>query len=275
MSAPARPGDGKTVLITGASGGIGYQLAICFARDGFGLILVSRVQAALERVAAELAQAYGVAVTVLAADLGQPGSAERLYAEVCRRRLGVDVLVNNAGVTMHGPFLELDPQKELEMLQLDLISLTQLTRLFLPEMLARRSGRVMNLASTAALQPGPYMAAYYAAKEYVLSFSEALGYELRKSGVTVTALCPGPTKTGFQARGKIEGTVLFQWGGMPADRVARIGYRGLMRGRPVVVAGVLNTILVFMVRLFPRRGATAISGWLASNKNRPHRPQAG
>ena len=275
MSASARLGDGKTVLITGASGGIGYELATCFARDGFGLILVSRAQTALERVATELGQAYGVAVTALAADLGQPGSAAQLHGELRRRGLAVDVLVNNAGVGMHGPFVELDPQKELEMIQLNLISLTQLTRLFLPEMLARRSGQVMNLASTAAFPPGPYMAVYYATKAYVLLFSEALGFELRSSGVTVTAFCPGPTKTGFQARSKIEGTVLFQWGGMPAARVARIGYRGLMRGQPVVVAGVLNTLLVFMLRMFPRRGATAVSGWLASNKNRPHRAQAG
>ncbi len=251
-------GRGKTALITGASSGIGLELARRCARAGFNLVLVARGEAALRQLAAELEQRHGVRATVLARDLADPASPPAIRAACDAAGIGVDVLVNNAGFASYGPFSESDLDVELQMIQVNTAALTQLTRLFLDGMLARRAGRILNIASTAAFQPGPLMAVYYATKAYVLSFSEALANELRGSGVTVTALCPGPTASGFQQRAAMEDSKLVAGKIAGPAEVARAGYAGLMKGQTIVIPGARNKALVFIVRLTPRNLVTRI-----------------
>jgi short-subunit dehydrogenase len=195
--------SGKCALITGASSGIGRELATLFARDGYDLTLVARDRAMLARIGDELTRVHGVAVDVIAQDLSHPNAAAEVYRELKRRSIKIDVLVNNAGFGTYGPFVDSDAATESEMLQLNIVALTKLTRLFLEDMLAKREGRILNVASTAAFQPGPLMAVYYASKAYVLSFSEALANELRDSGVTVSTLCPGPTQIATHLLGAV------------------------------------------------------------------------
>ena len=249
----------KTALITGASGGIGYELALLFARDHYDCILVARSQDKLSALATRLESEFGVKTLVLAKDLSTPSTVDEIYEEVTAASLNVDVLVNNAGFPVYGGFVETDLQSELDMLQVNVMALTALTKLFLRGMVARRNGRILNLASTAAFVPGPLMAVYYASKAYVLSFSEAIANELHDTGVTVTALCPGSTRTGFQERGKLENARLVR-GRLPdAASVALAGYRGLMAGKSVVIPGLGNKLLPFGVRLSPRQAVTRIS----------------
>ena len=257
------------MLITGASSGIGRELATLFARDGHGLVLIARDQASLARIGGELTREYGVAVEVIAQDLSRPNAAIEIYRELKRLSIEIDVLVNNAGFGTYGVFADADPGIELQMLQLNIVSLTQLTRLFLKEMLAKRDGKILNVASTAAFQPGPLMAVYYASKAYVLSLSEALANELRGSGVTVSTLCPGPTQTGFKRRAHMEDSRLFASGAMDAARVAAIGYRGLMRGKTVIIPGLKNRLLAFVVRFAPRRLVTSAVRMLQDKESTP------
>lgn len=247
----------KHVLITGASSGIGRELATLFARDGYALVLVARDLAVLGRIGEELTRVYGVAVQVIAQDLSRPNAVAEIYHELKRLSIQIDVLINNAGFGTYGAFADADPAIELDMLQLNIAALTQLTRFFLKDMLAKGEGRILNVASTAAFQPGPLMAVYYASKAYVLSFSEALANELRDSGVTVSTLCPGPTQTGFRRRARMEHSRLFDWGVMDAATVAAIGYHGLMRGKTVIIPGLKNRLLALIVRFAPRRFVTA------------------
>lgn len=258
-------------LITGATKGIGYELATCFARDGYDLVLVARDQAQLQRVAQELAGAHGVAARVIPADLARPEAAAELVEALARERLEIDVLVNNAGFGTYGPFASADLAREEEMIQVNLVALTQLTRRLLDGMLKRGRGKILNVASTAAFQPGPFMAVYYATKAYVLSFSEALANELRGTGVTVTALCPGPTQTGFQQRAGIEHTRLVRIRGIDVEAVARIGYQGLMRGAPVVIPGLGNRLLTVVVRLVPRNLVTTVVRAINENRSSEQR----
>jgi uncharacterized protein len=242
-----------TALITGASGGIGLELARVFAEQGFALVLVARHRERLNEIAAELKP---TPVQVLAKDLALVGAAEGIHREVPK----VDVLVNNAGYGVYGRFAETPLDDELGMLQLNMTALVVLTKLYLPAMVASKNGKILNVASTAAFQPGPLMALYYATKAFVLSFSEAIGSELEGTGVTVTALCPGPTATGFQARSKVEKSRLFQrMKVMDARTVAEAGYRGLMAGKPVVIPGLLNKVLAQSVRFSPRSLVTKIA----------------
>ena len=199
----------NTALITGASSGIGLELANLFARDGNDLVLVARSEGKLRQIASRLEGEFGIATRVLAADLAKPHAAQELVMTLNVHKVTIDALVNNAGFGLAGPFVATDLDKELEMIQVNIVALTELTKLLLPGMVTRRSGRILNLASTAAFQPGPLMAVYYATKAYVLSFSEAIADELRDSGVTVTALCPGPTDTGFAAVASLESSRLF------------------------------------------------------------------
>lgn len=248
MSEGRRP----LALVTGASSGIGAELARALAADGHDLILVARSEAALEALAAELRARHGAAATVLPADLARPGAAAELFARVGARQ--VDVLVNNAGFGDQGPFHAADPLRIDGMIAVNVAVLTALTRLFLPGMVARRSGRVLNVASTAAFQPGPMMAVYCATKAYVLSLSLALGEELRGSGVGVTALCPGATETNFFRAAEIEDIALLNLPGMAAmspAAVARAGYAALRRGRRLVVTGFNNRIGAVMGRILP------------------------
>lgn len=243
----------QMALITGASGGIGEALAHRFARGGYDLVLVARTESKLQALAEELSRAHGVRAHALACDLADPASPRQLADRLAALGVAVDVLVNNAGFATYGPFAELDLDGELRMLQVNIVTLTHLTRLLLPGMIARRRGRILNVASTAAFMPGPLMAVYYASKAFVLSLSEALNNELQGSGVTVTALCPGPTSTGFQARAQMERSKLVSGRKiMGVEAVADAGYDGLLRGRSVVIPGLMNRIQAFLPRLLPR-----------------------
>lgn len=242
-----------TALITGASAGIGRCLAIEFARHGHDVVLTARDEARLTALATALAQRYGVEATVLAGDLAESATSARLVDELATRGLAIDYLANNAGFGARGAFQTMPLADQLAMLQVNVVSLTCLTRLLLPGMLERGRGGVLNVASTAAFMPGPLMAVYYASKAYVLSLSEALHEELRGTGVTVTALCPGATRTGFQARAGVPDLrQVSSLVAMDAAPVARAGYRGLQRGQAVVVPGAFNRGATLLPRLMPR-----------------------
>ena len=247
-------GTRETVLITGASGGIGEELAKLFAAKGDDLVLASRSGEKLERLATSLRAAHRVRVEGLPIDLSTPAAPGEVRSFLESKGFSIDVLVNNAGFGTFGPFAESDPETELAQIQLNVATLTHLTRLLLPEMVARGRGRILNVASTAAFQPGPFMAVYYATKAYVLSFSEALANELRGSGVSVTCLCPGPTRTGFMARAKMGNPEILSKKSvmMEAEAVARRGFDGLMKGKRLVIPGILNKILAHSTRLGSR-----------------------
>lgn len=254
-----------TALITGASTGIGYELSKCFAADRHNLILIARQEAKLRHVAAELSGQFGVSAKVIVADLAKPDAPQTIADEIRQDSLQVDYLVNNAGFGLGGKFSETELAAELEMMQVNMMALVQLSKLFLPAMVARGSGKIMNVASTAAFQPGSLMAVYYATKAFVLSFTEAIANELSGTGVTVTALCPGPTRSEFQQRAHIENTRLVKgkfMGMMTAETVAQIGYRGFLQGKRLVIPGLLNKVGVQSVRLSPRRVATQIARML-------------
>ncbi|HEV3096356.1 MAG TPA: SDR family oxidoreductase [Candidatus Dormibacteraeota bacterium] len=248
----------KTALITGASGGIGFELALLFGRDRYDCILVARSADKLHALAARLESEFRVKTLVVAKDLSKPAAVDEIYEEVTAAAMNVDVLVNNAGFTVFGLFTQTDLDAELEMLQVNVVALTALTKLFLKGMVQRRYGRILNLGSTASFEPGPLMAVYYASKAYVLSFSEALANELRGTGVTVTALAPGPTRTGFQKRGEMEDSRLVQGQIADAQSVALAGYRGLMAGKTIVIPGFSNKLIPWVVRVSPRTVVTRV-----------------
>ena len=254
----------QTALITGASGGIGYELAKLFARDGYNVVLAARSADKLNQVASELQSQFGVRAKAITLDLGAAPAARFLFDQLQREGITIDILVNNAGFGAFGEFAQMPEEEILGQIDLNIAALTRLTRLFLPLMLARRSGKIMNVASTAAFQPGPLMAVYYATKAYVLSFSEALANELRGSGVSVTCFCPGATNTDFAKRARTESSRLFKrFGAMNATTVARDGYRGLMGGKSLVISGAHNWLVAESVRFAPRKLVTAISRWIA------------
>jgi len=242
-----------TALITGASGGIGAELARIFAAHKHDLVLVARTEDKLQSLSGELSRAHGIQSRVLAADLTDPAAPPRLFQDLSGQGMVIDTLVNNAGFGARGAYAEIDYEIEARMIQLNIAALAHLTRLFLPGMLARRSGRILNVASTAAFVPGPFMAVYYASKAFVLSFSEALSEETAATGVTVTALCPGPTETNFAATAGNQDSKLFRAGAvMDARTVAQAGYQALMDGRRLVVPGWSNRMTIFSTRLAPR-----------------------
>lgn len=242
-----------TALITGASSGIGLELAKLFARDGYGLALVARRWEKLETLGHELSKQHGIHVRTIAVDLADPGAPGEIARQLAAASVTVDVLVNNAGFGELGPFAQIDLKTARRMIEVNIAALTTLTRIFLPGMLQRRRGRILNVASTAGFAPGPLLAVYYATKAYVISLSEALTEETRGSGVTVTVLCPGPTTTEFQAVAHMESTRLVNMPGvMNAESVAMAGYAGLMRGKRMVVPGLINRLLPLGIRLSPR-----------------------
>jgi short-subunit dehydrogenase len=253
----------STVLITGASGGLGYEFAKLFARDHHNLVLVARTGDKLAQVAAEL-RAQNVTVKTIALDLATPPAPKFLFDQLQTEGIAVDILINNAGFGAFGEFAQMSNEAIFGQIQLNITALTELTSLFLPAMLARHSGRIMNVASTAGFQAGPLMAVYYATKAYVITFTEGIANEVRKSGVTVTCFCPGATHTGFAKRAGIDMTRLFkQLGAMKADKVALDGYRAVMEGRGLVISGVQNWLVAQSTRFTPRKVVTAISRWIS------------
>jgi short-subunit dehydrogenase len=252
--------DRRTVLITGASGGIGYELAKLFARDHYDLVLVARSGPKLREFGAELERQFKVSVKSVTLDLSAASASQSLWDQLQRDKVVVDVLVNNAGYGIRDEFVDIPIEESLGQIQLNVTALTALSRLFLPPMLERRSGKILNVASTAGFQPGPGMAVYYATKAYVISFSEALAYEVKDQGVTVTCLCPGVTDTGFQKRANTEASRLFKAvRPMDAATVALGGYQALMSGKSIVITGTRNWLLAEAVRFAPRRLVTAVS----------------
>jgi uncharacterized protein len=247
-------------LITGASTGLGREFARLCARDGYDLVLIARSLPQLEQLAVEIRQNTNRAVRVIEKDLSIPDAAREVFDELTSAGLTLELLINNAGFGLVGRFWELDESQQMQMVQLNVGALTHLTRLFLPGFVQRRSGQILNVASTAAFQPGPLMAVYYATKAYVVSFSEALHNESRDYGVVVTALCPGPTKTEFDKRAGGTNTKLFKGKNvMDAKAVAQIGLAALKARKPLVVAGRINTAMAFLTRFAPRQLAASMA----------------
>lgn len=248
----------KYALITGASQGLGEALAYEFAAAGIPLLLTARNELNLRQVAARVAQNYGVDVHIFPCDLTDPKGPTQLMSWVKKEKFTLGYLVNNAGFGWQGEFAKSDDAHNARMVQLNITSLISLTHQCLPQ-LQKTGGRILNVASTAAFQPGPYMAVYYATKAFVLHFSEALNTELKGTGVTVTALCPGPTETGFaKAAGRATENLFKRVGVAPVQPVAALGFKAMMCGRPVAVHGVKNRLLTTLVRLMPRRVVTAV-----------------
>lgn len=246
-------------LVTGASVGIGLEIARCLARRGYDLVLTARREAALEAAAEVFRRDFGVQADVLSADLADPATPRRLMDELAQRGLAVDVLVNNAGFGLHGLFAHGSLEENLAMIQVNVTALVALTRLALPQMLERKRGHILNVASIAAYQPGPLMIGYYASKAYVLSFSEGLDVELAGSGVRVTALCPGPTTSEFEKRAGVKGIRLGRGKKMSAEAVAEAGVKGMLRGRRVVIPGFKSQVTATLACLFPRRWTAAVA----------------
>jgi hypothetical protein len=239
-------------LITGASTGIGRDYAYLCAQEGYDVVLVARAEGKLQALASDIREKTGRQAYVFARDLSKPMAATELFNDVVCTKIAVDVLINNAGFGLVGKFWELDANEQMEMVQLNMNALTMLSRHFLPSMVAQKRGMILNVASTAAFQPGPLMAVYFATKAYVVSFSEALHNEAKDFGVHVTCLCPGPTATEFDKRAKMTNSNLFKAGNvMDARSVAQIGWKAMKAGKPLVIAGAKNAFMAFMTRFVP------------------------
>ncbi|MCC5801961.1 SDR family NAD(P)-dependent oxidoreductase [Rossellomorea vietnamensis] len=249
----------RTVLITGASSGIGLNFCHKFASSGHDVILAARSEGKLLTVAEELKNKYGVNTYVFPTDLSKAGAAKELYEGIKAHGLQVDILINNAGFGLFGEFEETELSKELDMIQVNITALTELSKYVGKEMVSRKHGQILNVASIAAFQPGPLMAVYYATKAYVLSFSEALANEWATHGVKVTALCPGATQTGFSDAAELQSSKLFQSGVMSVEDVVEEGYKQMMtKNKTVIVPGMKNRILTQSIRFMPRKMVTNI-----------------
>ena len=258
-----RRGEGQTALITGSSSGIGLEVAECFAQDGYGLILAARSEAALKQLAERLAKENKIAATAIAVDLGKPGGAQQLIDEIRKRGLDVDVVVNNAGYGMVGPFHGTKGSDQIGMIDLNVRALTELTHAFWPSMIAKKRGGILNVASTAAFQPGPGMAVYYATKAFVLSFSEALWKEARGTGVHVTCCCPGPTESNFHSRAGSDKIKLLKAGvTMTSKAVAKQAYAAFQRNRRIIINGGMNRSMARLVPFMPRRAVLSLVHYL-------------
>lgn len=258
----------QTALITGASVGIGHELAREFARGGYNLVLVARNADKLKAVADEM-RTLGVQADFVISDLAQPAAPLGLFADLKNRGVTIDVLVNNAGFGALGSFDQLDPQRQLDMIQVNVTAVVELTHLFLQGMIARNAGGILNVASTAAFQPGPHMAIYYASKAFVLSFSEAISEELKRTNITVTALCPGPTESEFRTRAKMDDSPVFRSKFIPtmtAAEVARAGYNAFRKGKRIVIPGLVNKLAVQSNRIGSRRMVTKVAGKINRSK---------
>ncbi len=243
----------KTALITGASSGIGLELAKIHASKGDNLVLVARSTNKLEDLKKELEPKHGISVYIIGKDLSKLNSAAEVYDELKGQKIAIDYLINNAGFGDSGFFFDSNWEKQEQMINLNITTLTHFTRLFLKDMVERKNGKILNIASTASFQPGPTMAVYCATKSYVLSFSEAINNEVKDFGVTVTALCPGATTSGFQAAASLEGSNLFEGKKLPTSQeVARYGYKAMMKGKAVAIHGFMNSLMANSVRFTPR-----------------------
>ena len=255
-------------LITGASGGIGLAMAKVFASKGHSLILIARSGDKLQALKQELESKHSVQVQVLIKDIAKPSAAQEIFEETQKQGWQVDILINNAGFGTYGFFQKTDWAQEHQMLELNIVALTDLTKRFLKPMVEKKSGKILNVASSAAFQPGPLMAVYYASKAYVLHFTEAIANELKGTGVTASVLCPGPTASDFQSRANIDMQIpLFQTAGvMSAQQVAQAGYDGLMKGKTLMIPGLMNQWGSSGVRFVPRKFVTFVVRWLQDRK---------
>ncbi len=243
----------NTALITGASNGIGLELARVHASKGGDLVLVARNKSKLDEIKAELEKQFNVAVYTIGKDLSASNAAQEIYEETNKQTIQIDYLINNAGFGDFGMFAETNWNKELQMINLNITTLTLFTKLYLQDMIKRGSGKIMNVASTAAFQSGPTMAVYFATKAYVLSFTEAVSNEVSDKGITITALCPGATESGFQSAGGLDESELFKGKKLPtAKQVADYGYKSMIKGKTVAIHGIMNYIMANSVRFIPR-----------------------
>lgn len=268
---PSRPGTGQTALVTGASSGIGYELAKLLARDGFDLVLVARSRERLKTIARALQNTHGIKAYTIASDLSESGAASRIVRAINQEGVQVDVLVNNAGFGSYGEFARTRPEVMTEMVQVNAGAVIHLTRLLVPGMIDRGRGRILVVASLAGFQPGPLMAVYYATKAFLISFSEALQEELRGTGVTVTVMCPGPTRTGFGKRARMLSSRLFSGRTlrvMEPGPVARHGYRAMLAGRMFSVPGFANKALVLASKFSPRIVTRRVTKFLQDRRRR-------
>lgn len=248
----------KTALITGASSGIGLELARIFAREGFNLFITARREERLHTLKKELEDANSIRVFVLAVDLSKNDAPGKIHQFVQKHDIQITALINNAGIGDYGFFKDADWNRISSMIDLNMKSLTHLTHLFIPELLKQKDGYIMNVASTAAFQPGPLMSVYYASKHYVLAFSEAIANELSDSGINVSALCPGPTESEFQEVANMKKSKLFdRFPVATSQEVAEYGYKSLMNGKRVAIYGLMNKIAPKFISLVPRCWVTA------------------
>ena len=249
----------NTALITGASSGIGRQLAQIHASKGGDLVLIARSAEKLREIKESIEKQYGVKVYLIFKDLSAEGAAKEVFEELAERKIDVDIIMNNAGFGDYAPFVSADEDKLTKMIDLNVRTLTSFMKLFLPQMVERKRGKILNIASIAAFQPGPLMAVYFATKAYVLYLSEAVSDELKGTGVSVTALCPGPTDTGFVAAADWGGSVMIKGKKLPGPaRVAALGYRAMEKGRPFVIDGFKNRLMIFAERFLPRRSVVKL-----------------
>jgi len=255
-----KPSMNKTALITGASGGLGKEFARVHASKGDNLVLIARSKDKLEALKFELEKQFSISVVIIVKDLSDQYAPKAVYDAVKNLNIRVDYLINNAGFGDFGLFAETNWEKQLEMINLNITCLTYLTRLFLPDMIQNKYGKILNIASTAAFQPGPTMSVYFATKAFVLSFSEAIANELKGTGVTVTALCPGATDTGFKAASSLDDSNLFKGNQIATSKeVAEFGYTKMMEGKTVAIHGVVNNLLAQSVRFAPRNIVTSLA----------------
>ncbi|RIW38898.1 SDR family oxidoreductase [Bacillus salacetis] len=251
--------ENKAVIITGASSGLGAEFAKQFAKRKFDIVLTARSENKLKELAQQLESSYGIKAYTVPLDLSQSGSAMKLYETVASLGVTADILINNAGFGLFGEFEETEMQKELDMIEVNITALTELTKYFGKDMVSRKSGKILNVASTAAFQPGPLMAVYYATKAYVLSLSEALANEWEGNGVKVAALCPGATETGFSSTAELSQSKLFQSGVMKADEVVEQAVNSLLEtNKTVIIPGFKNKMLASSVRFMPRKMVPSI-----------------
>jgi short-subunit dehydrogenase len=250
---------GKTALVTGASSGLGVDFATILAERGCNVVLVARREDRLRASADELSTKHGVQTHVIAMSLSELGAPQQLYDRIRALGLTIDVLINNAGFGVHGPFADVPWEREQEMLMLDIVALVHLTKLYVRDMLARDSGYILQVSSIGAYQSTPTYGTYSAAKSFVLSFGEALNYELRKSNVKVSVLSPGVTETEFLEVAGQKRTLFQRMSIMPSRPVAEIGIEAMLRGKPSKVAGVMNALTAWSLRFIPRRTQTAMA----------------